>query len=164
MADVKPIVIKIDGNKTELSNSDNLMFPLLSGHPVSNPSPGYLYIYGLSGDKSMYQKDETGTVTKLTNNTGSSISKGSFDLDFGANNQESTSTTTVVADTSALSTSEILISNKHISTSDHDPDDYIWDEIITSIVSISNGVGFTVNGHAPNGSFGIYTFSYIIIN
>ena len=37
MAEVKHLVLKADGSKTELGTSDVLLFPKINGNPVSNP-------------------------------------------------------------------------------------------------------------------------------
>lgn len=70
MADVKPLVIGSDGIKKELSSSDSMLIPLLSSAPAGNPPSGYVYLYGLTSDTSIYQKNSSGTITVLTGGAG----------------------------------------------------------------------------------------------
>lgn len=70
MADVKPLVIGSDGIKKELSSSDSMLIPLLSSAPSGNPPSGYVYLYGLTSDTSIYQKNSSGTITILTGGAG----------------------------------------------------------------------------------------------
>jgi hypothetical protein len=67
MADVKPIVLKATGEKTELGLNDVMLYPLLTLAPTSNPPTNYLYLYALSDG--FYQKDSLGVIIKLTNIT-----------------------------------------------------------------------------------------------
>lgn len=71
MADVKPLVFNSGGDIKELGVNDTLVFPLLSSAPVSNPPTGYVYVYGLTTDKSIYQKDSLGSITIITGGAGS---------------------------------------------------------------------------------------------
>ena len=65
MADVKPITLSSTGKKGEYSASDTMLFPLLSAHPSTNPPNGYVYVYGLTTDKHIYQKTDVGTIIDL---------------------------------------------------------------------------------------------------
>lgn len=46
-------------------------------------------------------------------------------------------------------------------TADHDPDDAIIEGIMARVVSITPGVGFDVQAHAPNGSWGHYVITIV---
>lgn len=72
MANVKPIVIKQNGHKTELSELDNLVIPLITAHPVSFPPTGFMFIYALSSDNNFYQMNSLGVTTNLASGGGSS--------------------------------------------------------------------------------------------
>jgi hypothetical protein len=66
MADVKPLVINATGQIKEYSSSDAMLVPLLVVHPTSTPPVGYVYLYALTADKDMYQKDSDSVTTNLT--------------------------------------------------------------------------------------------------
>lgn len=65
MADVKPIVQKASGEKSELSSSDVLTIPVITAHPSGNAPSGYVYLYALNSDNHFYQKDDTGVIIDL---------------------------------------------------------------------------------------------------
>lgn len=68
MADVKQLVSKTDGTKTELGSSDVLLFPKIESSPAGNPAAGYSYFYIL--EDGIYEKNSAGIVSKLNNNFG----------------------------------------------------------------------------------------------
>jgi hypothetical protein len=75
MANVKPIVLNSSGVLEELSSSNTLIIPTLASHPGTNAPSGFVYIYSLTSDNSVYQKDSAGTVTKLTNDSSGGLSE-----------------------------------------------------------------------------------------
>lgn len=42
-----------------------ISIPLLSSPPSGNPLSGFVYLYGLTTDKHIYQKDENGVIIDL---------------------------------------------------------------------------------------------------
>jgi len=83
-------------------------------------------------------------------------------VDFGSSAGENSIARVTVNTASALTTSIITVSPSGVTTAEHDPDDYQWDNISGYVSNIVNGVSFDIVGVAPNGSFGNYSFNYLI--
>jgi hypothetical protein len=93
---------------------------------------------------------------------GGSTVSGQATVNFGAVTQEDSYAVVTVANTSALTASIISVTPSGVATTDHDPDDYQWDNISGYVSNIINGVSFDIIGVAPNGSWGQYKFNYTI--
>jgi len=83
-------------------------------------------------------------------------------VNFGTILQEDSIAKTTVPMASVLSSSVIMISPAGVATTDHDIDDYQWDDISGYAANIVDGVSFDIVGVAPNGSWGQYKFNYVI--
>lgn len=93
--------------------------------------------------------------------TGGGVS-GQATVDFGPITTEDSIARVTITTVSALTTSIIQVSPAGVATTDHDPDDYQWDNISAYVSNIINGVSFDIIGVAPNGSWGQYKFNYLI--
>lgn len=92
----------------------------------------------------------------------SALVTGQVTIDFGSISSEQSITSTTVSSASISSTSIVMVSSAGVSTTDHDPDDYQWDNISGYVSNIINGVSFDIIGVAPNGSWGTYKLNYVI--
>ena len=61
----------------------------------------------------------------------------------------------------ATAASRIVCTPTGIATADHDPDDYVVENVSAIAVSIVPGAGFIVHATAPGGTWGRYTFNVI---
>lgn len=93
---------------------------------------------------------------------GGSTVSGQATVNFGAITQEDSYATVTVNTTSALTASIITVTPSGVTTADHDPDDYQWDNISGYVSNIINGVSFDIIGVAPNGTWGNYKMNYLI--
>jgi len=104
--------------------------------------------------------DKTGTIALTSDITGGI--KGQVILDFGSISQEDTNTTTTVLSTDIKTSSVVTISPSGVSTTDHDPEDYMCDGISAYITNIIDGISFDIIGLAQNNSWGQYIMNYVI--
>lgn len=66
MAYSKPIILKSDGQKAEISETNGIpLLPVSTGEPSGSPASGFWAIYMDSGI--VYAKDSSGNITQLTN-------------------------------------------------------------------------------------------------
>jgi hypothetical protein len=77
------------------------------------------------------------------------------EVDFGTHD---TYVEVVVAAPWATGASRITASPAPPSTADHDPEDALIEGLVAGVVSVTNGVGFTLGVSAPNGTWGRYNF------
>lgn len=103
----------------------------------------------------------TTTTINIPGGSGSTVS-GQATVNFGTVTQEDAYATVTVNTASALSTSIISVTPSGVATTDHDPDDYQWDNISGYVSNIVNGVSFDIIGVAPNGTWGTYKLNYTI--
>jgi hypothetical protein len=122
----------------------------------TNPAAGtFTFITAPAVDSvitAVYQKDTT-IATSIA---------GQATVDFGPATGENNIARVTVNTASAVTGSIIMVSPAGVSTSDHDPDDYQWDNISGYVSNIVDGVSFDIIATAPNGSFGEYSFNYVI--
>lgn len=112
-------------------------------------------------------RDLWAVIKELTVNVNSSSSSsypvsGQAIVNFGAITQEDSIAYVTIFNSSVKTNSNITITPSGISTADHDPDDYQWDNISGYPTNIVNGTSFDITGVAPNGSWGQYIFNYLI--
>jgi hypothetical protein len=72
MANVKPVVLKSNGDKSELSSVDTLTIPTISANPIVSPPTGYVYLYALASDNNFYQMNSSGVIINLASSGGGS--------------------------------------------------------------------------------------------
>lgn len=89
---------------------------------------------------------------------------GSLSIDFGfTGGGEDSYTTTYVTDANVTNDSSIFF--RGVTSSNHESlDDFSLENISILVGDISAGVGFTAQAYAANGSWGIYSYNYTIIN
>jgi hypothetical protein len=88
------------------------------------------------------------TVTTATVNFGSTV--------------ESCDATVTVADTSVTATSRFQVMPSLVATTDHDPDDYVAEQVMGYVGNVVVATGYDVIAVAPQGTWGQYSF-YVTI-
>ena len=128
MSDVKVLVQKTTGEKSELSSSDILTIPVVPSHPVGNPPSGYVYLYALDSNNHFYQKDDTGTITDLASTGGGgSITVTELEIDFGTQARKNKNFT--IVDVSVIPTSKIIVVGNGKPATGRGKDDWEFDAI-----------------------------------
>lgn len=74
-------------------------------------------------------------------------------VDFGADSDYATA---VVTGQSWVAATSRIAAQVAGSTADHDPEDALLEQLQISVSDLVPGVGFTVQAHAPEGTFGLY--------
>ena len=88
-----------------------------------------------------------------------STTKWIVEVDFWSN--ESEIATITITDTAITTTSYPSVSMYAITTTDHDSDDYIAENLSAYVTNIVNGVSFDIAVSAPNLTWGKYKVTYI---
>ena len=96
--------------------------------------------------------------------SGSQRFAGSLNINFGfTGGGEDSYTTTFVSDANVTNDSSIFF--RGVTSSNHESlDDFSVENVSILVGDISAGVGFTAQAYAANGSWGIYSYNYTIIN
>lgn len=104
------------------------------------------------------------TINASGGGGGGSVTSGSATVDFGfAAALEGDIASVSVALPSVLSTSEIAVSPRYLSTlPDHDAEDYAIEGITATVGAVTAGVGFDIYAYAPAGTWGRYNVDYLV--
>lgn len=103
---------------------------------------------------------DTGLALKVDNVSGKGLSvTGQSLLDFGS--VETDIAILTVAASWVTNASYIQVSPFPKTTADHDPDDYIAEQLLASVKNVIVGVSFDIVLHAPNKSFGKYYINFM---
>jgi len=134
-----------------------------------NPITGQLDLVGSSSASGGVQSVVAGTNITVDNTdpanpivsstSGGSLTKGIAEVDFGSS-IESDFATVTITDSLITSTSYPSVSMYAVSTTNHDPDDYMVEGLIPYITNVVNGVSFDISVRAPNLTFGKYKVIY----
>lgn len=87
------------------------------------------------------------------------IKSKQVEVDFWVITQETNQVIVSVSATDVTSSSIILVSPSWIVTTDHDTEDYQWDDVKAYATNIVNGVWFDVIAYTDNMSWGKYKFN-----
>lgn len=89
---------------------------------------------------------------------GGTITKWIAEVDFGSTENDIASVT--ILDWDITSTSYPSVTMYAISTTDHDPDDYMAEDLSAYVTNVINWVSFDVSVRAPNLSWWKYKVTY----
>ena len=93
---------------------------------------------------------------------GGSTVSGTATLDFGGSvTSENDVTSVVVPDAGIGAASEVTASLHYAATADHTADEVLISGVLVVPGSITAGVGFTIYGYAPEGTWGKYTIHWV---
>jgi len=95
-----------------------------------------------------------------TGGVGGGANIGSATVDFGAND-DTTATVTVTGQSWVGAGSIILCTPSGAATADHDPEDYVLEQISAVAINKVAGTGFDILVHAPEGTHGTYVINFM---
>jgi hypothetical protein len=87
------------------------------------------------------------------------LEKASGTVDFGATEGAGDASVDVAA--TWVTASSVIVVSPGAATADHDAEDALIEGLTASVTALSAGVGFTITAHAPNGTWGQYTFNAV---
>jgi hypothetical protein len=87
------------------------------------------------------------------------LEKASGTVDFGTTEGNGDASVSVAA--TWVTGASIIVVSPGAATADHDVEDALLEQITASVTALSAGVGFTITAHAPNGTWGQYTFNAV---